>query len=145
MDAARFDALLRSLTDEAPSRRTLMRALAGGLVATGLVGAPAVAAKKCKAGRKRCGKKCVDLNTNRKHCGACKNACFVDIACVAGQCQCRDLGADCEVGGQCCSGRCSTVVVSTCRKANCVETGLCAVDTDCCGGFCVNGCCNGVC
>lgn len=157
MDSQRFDALTRALTDRSlrsPSRRALVRAFGGGLVALGLAAAPAAEAKKpkkCKKGLTRCGKKCVNLQTDPRRCGACTNAaCAPEIPCVNGTCQCRDLGAACVGGNQCCSGRCALGIQQTCRKLDCVETGACASDLDCCNSLCVSAgggqaCCDGIC
>ena len=45
----------------------------------------------CPSGLTACGKdafaRCLDLQTDREHCGACDNACLLGIACAAGVCQ----------------------------------------------------------
>jgi hypothetical protein len=45
----------------------------------------------CPSGLTACGKdafaRCLDLQTDREHCGACDNACVAGIACVMGTCQ----------------------------------------------------------
>lgn len=91
MDPNRFDALTRSLTSlrhRAPSRRGLLHAVGGGLLAAAAVEAPAAdAAKKpCKGGKKRCGKKCVDVQTSAANCGKCKNKCGANLVCEGGAC-----------------------------------------------------------
>lgn len=145
MDPILFDALTRSLSGHGSSRRALLRSIGGGIAAAGMLAPPAADAKKkkCKPGFTRCGKKCVDLNTNAKNCGNCKNSCAFEITCAGGTCQCLDLNADCSTNGQCCSGRCSIEVITTCRRLNCSTSGPCAGNEDCCGGFCIGGCCGG--
>lgn len=52
---------------------------------------------KCKEGFKRCGKKCVKLDSDPRHCGKCKNNCRhndVGHACVDGTCGCEQA-SDC--------------------------------------------------
>jgi hypothetical protein len=45
----------------------------------------------CPNGRTACGKdafaRCLDLQNDREHCGACDNACVPGIACITGTCQ----------------------------------------------------------
>ena len=88
MDPTHFDALTRALTRRAASRRALLPALGGGVLALGLVASPAAEARKkrCGGGKKRCDGRCVNLQTNAKHCGACGNACGANRACEGGEC-----------------------------------------------------------
>jgi hypothetical protein len=80
-------------------------------------------AKKCKGGKKKCGKKCiskkkccggcgeqtccqgkcVDLATNPQHCGVCGNACRSG-ECVHGACTCNNFFDDCPQGVGCSCG-----------------------------------------
>lgn len=59
-----------------------------GKCETGRGPGPATPAKvKCQAPLKRCGKQCVDIMANQKHCGRCKNACTGGKPCVLGKCK----------------------------------------------------------
>ena len=65
---------------------------------------------------------CVDMRSDRLHCGACVNACAAVETCTDGTCSrgstpCVD---GCAVGNVCCDGVC-------CPRVSC-ERGLCAVD-----------------
>lgn len=129
MDAARFDALVRSLDTLAPRRAAL--ALFGGGLSTVLtrVGIEDVAGKnkkkkrkmkrKCKGNTKKCGKKCIPKEDccNAADCGSaytCNNGvcvCLsdpVDIPCTSGTCcdpatdeicAITESSASCEAGG----------------------------------------------
>lgn len=70
--------------------------------------------KKCKGRTQRCGKRCVNLQTDPMHCGRCGHPCDAGQPCSAGQCskpvcppncQGRECGPD-ECGGACgaCTG-----------------------------------------
>jgi hypothetical protein len=124
MDQDRFDLLARRVA-QPRSRRGVARILIGGALGAGGLAA---------FGRGADAKK---HHHHHHHHGGGGGG--------GGGGDCSPLGADCGFNGDCCSGRCSTEVVSTCRRLDCVETGDCAVDTDCCGGFCLGGCCQGVC
>ncbi|HEU0116865.1 MAG TPA: glycosyl hydrolase family 8 [Thermomicrobiales bacterium] len=93
MDDARFDALTRRTA--AASRRGLMQAAAGWLaLATG----NEAAATRCRGGRIRCGRHCVDPQSSRTHCGGCKTACGDGETCATGIC--------CPDGQRNCAGVC---------------------------------------
>lgn len=155
MDPTRFDTLVRSLA-QLRSRRTALRLLAaGGLLAP----LDAVAAarqrsrratpakrKKCKHGRQRCARNCIDVRIDPANCGACGHVCANDQTCVNGQCGCASLGNACEDASTCgCSLDCATVdsfkgnfpipvCVSGDATVCCETTGAaCAHDCDCCG------------
>lgn len=105
MDEDVFDELARTLS--APRTRRG----AAGLVAAGLLAALGAeadgkrrtradgaqkgkgrgrgrgkAGKRCPAGQKRCGNRCVNLQTDPANCGACGNACGAGQTCTAGAC-----------------------------------------------------------
>lgn len=44
--------------------------------------------KKCKSGTTKCGKQCVNLNTDNVNCGACAVACSGGTVCNEGACAC---------------------------------------------------------
>jgi tripartite motif-containing protein 71 len=107
MNDSNFDVLARALSDGLPSRRGLMRGLAG-LAAIGLDSAEAKKrkkkGKKRKKGKKKrkggndggggecnetiCEGQCVDLATDPSNCGACGRGCDDEDGetCVEGQC-----------------------------------------------------------
>ena len=100
MDPRGFDALTRKLATGA-SRRTALRAIAGGGLASALalIGGRGAAAPLETAGH------------NPGTCRAPGDVCNGDADCCSercstGRCLCRRRGAYCEVDRACCSGRC---------------------------------------
>ncbi len=95
MDATRFDRLARSLSSGA-SRRTLLGVLGSALLASpprGAAGGVAADGKRrrkrrCRAGRRRCGGRCVDTATDPRNCGGCGTRCQVHGVCERGACTC---------------------------------------------------------
>ena len=87
MDADMFDQVARDGWQALPRRGVL--GLAAGLGAL-LLGSSAGDAKKkrkkCKKGKKKCGKRCVDLQTDSANCGACGNVCPGGQICSGGTC-----------------------------------------------------------
>jgi len=109
MDADRFDALSRALTD-ARSRRGALAALLGGTL--GLLGLTVTESKKKKKKKKKkrpttitpepttqipapppppptctnCGDECINTLTNRDHCGRCNRRCDTGKVCRNGGC-----------------------------------------------------------
>lgn len=131
MDGNSFDALAKSWS-AGPSRRALLRGIAGG-VSAGLLAAVrvhSVAAActqygracgsndaccsgncergkcACASGKTRCGGRCVDLRSNETHCGACDRPCPEGKQCRHGVCTCSPFGAACRDNTSCCSGNC---------------------------------------
>jgi hypothetical protein len=153
-----FESLARDLAAGEISRRSALRRLAGGALAVGLAalpGAEAVASAggkrcpksrrcgdrccpknasckkgkcKCEAGYAKCGKKCVDLDTSVKNCGACGNACADGQVCTSGVCH----GTECSVASDCPEdGNCGT---KSCNNGTCEYTPNPNV-----GGPCISG------
>src|SRR5687768_15838555 len=121
MDADRFDALSRSLTD-ARSRRTALASLLGGTL--GLVGLTKTAAKKT----------CPPCKKRKK--GKCKKKKPDGSACAGGTCQ-RGVCQPTPGPGDPCPGQtlCDGVCISTdecCTRADCPAGSLC------CNGACSN-------
>jgi DNA-binding beta-propeller fold protein YncE len=112
VNESRFDALTRLLTNGAATRRALGQGLAGGALASGLtlLGLNDADARRRKKGKKRKSKKrrggnggddgggddrceftlcdgeCVDLDSERAHCGRCGRSCPGNFVCTAGFC-----------------------------------------------------------
>jgi hypothetical protein len=169
VDAGRFDDLLRSLF-ESPTRRGIGRTLAG-LTLGGMLGKSALAdvearkkkrRKKCKGGKKKCGKKCRDLQSDPLNCGSCGNRCDDDMVCRDGECVCpegeTECGDTCCPSGQICAdGQCADdpcppeficPLAQACVNGACVcPAGETACENACCeaGLTCVNGACEDLC
>jgi hypothetical protein len=127
LDASHFDRLTRALAT-APSRRGFSHALGGLLLATPFtVGRNAAGVegkkkkrkkkKKCKGGKKKCGKKCFDLQIDPAHCGSCSAACAESKVCLGGACTC-------PVGEAACGGSC-------CAAASCIDDACCPTARTC--------------
>ncbi|MEM9074209.1 MAG: MXAN_6577-like cysteine-rich protein, partial [Myxococcota bacterium] len=114
----------------------------------------------CEGSETRCGAACVDVTTDRNHCGGCGMACAAGDVCTLGVCEacsddlvecagvCRDLQTDsehcgacgvvCAAGSACVAGTCET----PCEPAQTRCDGVCtdlATDADNCGA-CGNDC-----
>ena len=138
MDSRRFDRLVRSLGRPA-SRRGALGLVIGGLALLAEA-APGVAKhkKRCKGGKLKCARVCIDPQADFNNCGACGNVCGPGQRCQAGACtggppitctEQPDL-TDCGSGRQCSGGVCAT-------PPNCgVAPERCASALDCCGNVC---------
>lgn len=150
MDTSHFDALARHFGN----RRSVLGGVALALAAaTGMRVDDILAKKKkkhkkkkCKGGTLRCGKACVNAQTDSQNCGACGNRCTGGKACARGACvgtpscptgqiRCGDLCVDPTSNENHC-GTCGNV----CRiELTCIE-GTCgcatAGETACPGSFC---------
>jgi hypothetical protein len=156
VDADRFDAVVRSLTDRSTRRTTLGISLGGVLGALGL--AVSEARKKKKRKKKKC-KKCSSCQTCKK--GKCKpkpegTACSGGV-CVAGTCACLSgfkpcqgscvpdccTDADCENGAVCAGGTCSCLSGFKVCGEECIPEDDCCTDDDCdTDDPCLTGACN---
>jgi hypothetical protein len=134
MDSARFDGLVRSLS-QARSRRQTLHGLAG-IAASGAVALSgrAVSAQACKSDGKACKK-------NGQCCsGNCAGGTGTGSTSKSdGSCQpaCQDNGSACTQASECCSNNCFNSVcadfVTSCGSSTCgSDTRGCAGDT-CCG------------
>lgn len=56
------------------------------LLAQGCEAGNALVGGECATGLTLCGRECVDLQTQRDHCGSCSNICKANVACLAGIC-----------------------------------------------------------
>jgi hypothetical protein len=169
MDADHFDAFILSLDSAIPRRVALAGALGTGLA--GLLmrfGVDIVEArkrkkkKKCKGGKKKCGKQCRDLQSDPLHCGSCGNDCDGGHGCAAGNCSCpegeKDCGeacipqvaccsdADCGDGGTCVDGTCICPAEKELCGETCVDLATDGANCGACDTACnTNGCVNGFC
>lgn len=85
-----------------------------------------------------CDGECVDLGSNRNHCGACGDACFVDehgiIGCIAGACvvmDCGDWHRDCNMDP---SDGCERMLLTDSDCSACGDA--CEPDETCVSGSC---------
>jgi hypothetical protein len=133
MDDNRFDAFVCSLDIAIPRRGALVGALGTGLAALltriGIETAEAKKRKrkkKCKGGKKKCGKKCIPKAS------CCKSAdCPSGASCVNGGCVCPAGETDCE-------GTCADLATD---GANCGSCGNgCASGEICVARFCLTPC-----
>ena len=72
----------------------------------------------CPSGQTLCGTRCVDLDTDTRHCGACGRRCRAGESCCDGVCAaigtpaaCAGCGDVCDPGDSCVDGECTSVCV----------------------------------
>ncbi len=98
----------------------------------------------CPSGMTDCGGTCVDLSTDRDHCGACGTACAIHEICSAGACYRR-----CDPGEGFCDGACRHIIddpaycgdcTTSCASTEVCSLGVCRSDCDAgltdCSGSC---------
>jgi hypothetical protein len=99
---------------------------------------------RCAPGEMCCNAMCVNVATDRDHCGSCTNLCSRDHSdgYAGGACTCNG-GPACQGSATCCPGAgCKTL--SENDPANCGACGrACDPGQSCRGGNCVNTMCNG--
>jgi hypothetical protein len=147
MDARHLDDLAREIGSQVP-RRSVLGAL-GGLAA--LLAAPKLGAdakkkkKKCKGGKKKCGKKCIaaDQCCTSADCGARGNCVGGACVCPTGQKPCnggcipqasRCQNSECGASQTCTNGTCTCPGNQTKCGAACIESGLCCPSGECPAG-----------
>ncbi|MGI9020520.1 MAG: hypothetical protein ACR2G3_07415 [Solirubrobacterales bacterium] len=182
----RLDRIARDLASGEVSRRSALKRLAGMGLGLGAAMAPAGVAEamgggcppgrvkcdgrccpknarcrngrcRCKPGFKKCGRKCVNLDTSVKHCGACGTACASGEACIAAVCvtpectpgQTRPCYSGdpatagvgpCQAGIQTCQP--NSTWGTTCQGEVTPQTEICGNgQDDDCDGTTDNGCC----
>jgi len=153
MDPTRFDTFIRSLsqrTPEVPSRRTLLHALGGLFAASAMTASESDARrkgkhKKCKGGKKKCGKKCIPKSNccTSADCDdgeTCQNgSCVASVPCPPNQTrcggQCVDTLTDSANCGACGNG---CAAGATCRLGDCCRSHgeTCVSEDQCCFAFC---------
>jgi len=134
-----LDGLARGLASGSLSRRKALRLMGSVLVGSALASVPGVAwanddDDRCPEGQTRCGERCVNLKTNERHCGSCRNRCASNQTCCNGNCvnlqrnerHCGSCLNRCPERSECVAGVCQ-----------------CPSGTMLCGGACVsnNTCC----
>jgi Stigma-specific protein, Stig1 len=93
--------------------------MGGALLGAALASFPGVAwaHDRCSEGQHRCGDRCVNLQTNERHCGSCRNRCASTQTCCGGRCvnlnrserHCGSCSNRCEEGSECVDGVCQGV------------------------------------
>jgi hypothetical protein len=155
MEAQRLDDLAREIGSQVP-RRSVLGAL-GGLAA--LLVAPKIETdakkkkKKCKGGKKKCGKKCIlaDQCCTTADCGSKGQCVSGTCVCPTGQKACNGgcipqasccQNSECGAQQTCVNGACSCGGGLTTCGQSCISPDLCCGTTcpgnqQCDGGFCV--------
>ena len=140
-----LDELARNLTTSNISRGRVLKIMGSALLGSVLAAVPGVAwaDDRCPEGQTRCGDRCVNLQTNERHCGSCSNRCRSTQTCCKGRCvnlqrnerHCGSCFHRCAEGEECVSGEC---------KPSCIPNGEpCTEATalQCCSGTCSGGKC----
>ena len=122
-DAARADASADALTDTARADASEVR------------GVPTPTDTACPSGRTHCGR-CVDVQRDPIHCGACGRLCNADQICAAGVCV-----AGCAAPRVLCGGRCIDTATHHEHCGSC--TIACGPFQGCVAGRCAAGCAPG--
>src|SRR5215216_33251 len=131
-----LDELARNLTTSNISRGRVLKIMGSALLGSVLAAVPGVAwaDDRCPEGQTRCGDRCVNLQTNERHCGSCFHRCAEGEECVSGECKpsCIPNGEPSTEATalQCCSG--------TCSGGKCAA---CPFGQELCNGSCVSNSC----
>ncbi len=155
MDPTRFDALARTLAHRL-ARRTLIGGILAGLLGGGTAAAAGRGCRRrchqtrrgrvcrvictCRVGLTACrtgGRTaCVDLRTDRSHCGACGNACGGLRPCANGTCGLPP--SPCRAGLDACAGTCVDTSTDPAHCGGCDRA--CAEGEECRDGRCGTAC-----
>jgi len=145
MDCHLLDQLSKRLAMAPESRRSTLRRLARGVFTTLLLGAAgeqgaAKKRKKCKKGKKKCGRTCI---TQTACCTDGAPGCPAYSTCTNGQCLCnqglRQCGSDCIPKAACCTdAECGAVpcIAHTCDCNGRGDGTACGGGRQCSGGEC---------
>lgn len=155
MDESRLDDLSRAIA----SRRTILGGVAAAVGVMVNSTAPDSLAKKkkkkkkkCPGGTVRCGKACVNTQTDAQNCGGCGTRCGNGVACAGGVCQTPGTtcpGAQVRCAGGCvdtqsnkahcgaCGHQCAAN--ENCRQGACTDSPCASNEKDCGGGRCIPG------
>ncbi|MFT4039122.1 MAG: hypothetical protein QM692_13130 [Thermomicrobiales bacterium] len=127
MDHALFDRL---------TLRLRRRAIAPALAALALPALAPTASgkkkKKCKPPKRRCGKRCLAVQTDPANCGDCGRACAAGETCSGGACVAPQ--PTCPAGQKACNGGCIPAT-NCCTSADCTGGEVCRADV------CIDGVC----
>ena len=114
--ATSFDELAKGLAGGTISRGKALRLLGAALFGGAVASVPGVAwaNDRCSEGQTRCGDRCVNLQTNERHCGSCGNRCRSTQTCCKGKCvntqtnerHCGGCFDRCDEGKECVAGVC---------------------------------------
>jgi hypothetical protein len=80
----------------------------------------------CPDGLAACGRQCIDLDVDRRHCGVCGRACAGAGMCVDGECVCTPRCDAAVCGDDGCGGSCGV-----CGDLEACVSGLCVPVIDC--------------
>jgi hypothetical protein len=129
-----LDELARDLATSNVSRGRVLKLMGSALLGSVLAAVPGVAwAAACPTGQTRCNDRCVNLQTNERHCGSCRNRCASNQTCCKGRCV-NLQGNERHCGS--CFNRCPEG--SECVGGVCQAGGGCPSGTTLCGGNCVS-------
>jgi hypothetical protein len=133
-----LDELAKGLATGTLSRGKALRWMGGALLGAALASFPGVAwaHDRCSQGQTRCGDRCVNLETNERHCGSCRNRCGTKQTCCGGRCvnlnrserHCGSCSNRCPEGSECVGGVCQG---GSCPPGETVCSG-CACETVAC-------------
>lgn len=95
---------------------------------------------------------CVDVSSDARNCGYCRNACPAGDSCASGSCVCPGGGVDCSGSGSCTNlasdtyncGRCGAYCPGECRGGvcdRCGDRGEACCSAGAAGGRCFTGVC----
>src|SRR5215217_9309675 len=115
--ATSLDELAKGLANGTLSRGKAIRLVGGAGLGSALASVPGVAwadDDRCPEGQTRCGERCVNLQTNGRHCGSCRNRCGSNQTCCKGRCvnlkrnerHCGRCFNRCPEGQECVGGMC---------------------------------------
>jgi Stigma-specific protein, Stig1 len=147
-----LDELAKGLATGTLSRGKALRWMGSAFLGAALASFPGVAWAACPTGQTRCGDRCVDLQTNERHCGSCRNRCGSNQTCCQGRCvnlkrserHCGSCSNRCAEGQECVGGVCQggcpsgTTPCGTGTSVTCCQTGQ-----ECVGGVCQDVCPSG--